>query len=76
MKNVPLAKKKLPEFKGDRIPEFASEEQEREFWDSYSFGEAMERGLLQSEEEPVELSPELAAKLKTKRVKKKEQQPR
>jgi len=61
-------KKKLPEFRGDRIPEFASEDQERKFWDSYSFGEAMERGLLQPEEEPVELSPELAAKLKTKRV--------
>jgi hypothetical protein len=56
--------RKRPEFKGDRIPEFASEEEERKFWDNYSFGEAMEKGLLQPEEDPLELAPELAAKWK------------
>ncbi|MBC7106518.1 MAG: hypothetical protein H5T97_11295 [Firmicutes bacterium] len=64
--------KKLPEFKGDEIPEFASEEEEREFWDSYSFAEAMERGVLEPVDEPLELDPELAARIaersKTKRV--------
>jgi len=61
-------KKELPEFKGDRIPAFASEEEEREFWDSYSFAEAMERGVLEPVEEPLELAPELAEKIRTKRV--------
>ncbi|NPV72284.1 MAG: hypothetical protein HPY89_00520 [Pelotomaculum sp.] len=62
--------KNLPEFKGDRIPEFATEEEAAEFFDSYSFAEAMERGLF--EPEKVELDPELAAKIreraKTKQV--------
>jgi len=64
--------KKLPEFKGDEIPEFATEEEAAEFFDSYSFAEAMERGVLEPLEEPVELDPELAAKIReraqTKRV--------
>lgn len=67
-----MAKKELPEFKGDRIPDFASEEEEREFWDGYSFAEAMERGVLEPLGEPVELDPGLAVKIreraKTKRV--------
>ncbi|RDV84798.1 CopG family antitoxin [Ammonifex thiophilus] len=63
-----VKKKGLPEFKGEQIPEFASEEEEREFWNSYSFAEAMERGLLEPLEEPLELAPELAEKMKTKRV--------
>ena len=54
--------KKLPEFKGDEIPEFANEEEAAEFFDSYSFAEAMERGLFEPDE--VELDPELAAKIK------------
>ncbi|BAF60628.1 hypothetical protein PTH_2447 [Pelotomaculum thermopropionicum SI] len=62
--------KNLPEFKGDRIPEFATEEEAAEFFDSYSFAEATERGLF--EPEKVELDPELAAKIreraKTKQV--------
>jgi len=63
-----MPKKELPEFKGDRIPEFASEEEERDFWDSYSFAEAMERGMLEPVDEPIEVTPELKARLKTKRV--------
>ncbi|MEW6274336.1 MAG: CopG family antitoxin [Bacillota bacterium] len=62
--------KKLPEFKGDEIPEFATEEEAAEFFDSYSFAEAMERGLFEPEE--VELDPALEAKIReraqTKRV--------
>jgi len=62
--------KKLPEFKGKEIPEFATEEEAAEFFDSYSFAEAMEKGLF--EPENVELAPELAAKIrersKTKKV--------
>jgi predicted DNA binding CopG/RHH family protein len=62
--------KKLPEFKGDEIPEFATEEEAAEFFDSYSFAEAMEKGLFEPEE--VELDPGLAAKIReqaqTKRV--------
>lgn len=62
--------KKLPEFKGDRIPEFASEEEAAEFFSSYSFAEAMERGLFEPDE--VELAPELVARIrersKTRRV--------
>jgi len=62
--------KKLPEFKGDEIPEFASLEEAAEFFDSYGFAEAMERGLFEPDE--VELDPELAARIaersKTKRV--------
>lgn len=63
-----MLKKELPEFKGDRIPEFASDKEERGFWDSDSFAEAMERGVLEPVEEPVELAPELKARLKTKRM--------
>ncbi|MDN5326157.1 MAG: hypothetical protein PWP41_853 [Moorella sp. (in: firmicutes)] len=63
-----MPKKELPEFKGDRIPEFAGEEEEREFWDSHSFAEAMERGELEPVDEPIEVAPELEASLKTKRV--------
>ncbi len=62
--------KKLPEFKGKEIPEFATEEEAAEFFDSYSFAEAMEKGLFKPEN--VELAPELAAKIrersKTKKV--------
>ena len=62
--------KNLPEFKGDKIPEFATEEEVAEFFDSYSFAEAMEKGLF--EPEKVELEPELAMKIreraKTKQV--------
>lgn len=62
--------KKLPEFKGDELPEFATEEEAARFFDSYSLAEAMERGLF--EPETVELAPELAARIKersrTKRV--------
>ncbi|NPV27757.1 MAG: hypothetical protein HPY81_10050 [Firmicutes bacterium] len=62
--------KKLPEFKNDELPEFATEEEAARFFDSYSFAEAMERGLF--EPETVELDPKLAAKIKeqsmTKRV--------
>ncbi|HHW43720.1 MAG TPA: hypothetical protein GXX25_07930 [Desulfotomaculum sp.] len=29
-----MARKELPEFKGDRIADFAGEEEERGFWDS------------------------------------------
>ncbi|AEG15155.1 hypothetical protein Desku_1575 [Desulfofundulus kuznetsovii DSM 6115] len=54
--------KKLPEFKGDEIPEFATEEEAAEFFASYSFAEAMEKGLFEPEE--VELDPELAAKIR------------
>jgi len=53
---------KLPEFKGDEIPEFATEEEAAEFFDSHSFAEAMERGLFEPEE--VEIDPELAAKIR------------
>lgn len=67
-----MPRKELPKFKEDRIPEFASEEEEREFWDSYSFAEAMERGVLEPLDEPVELDPALEAKIreraKTKQV--------
>jgi predicted DNA binding CopG/RHH family protein len=60
----------LPEFKGDELPEFASEEEMAEFFDRYSFAEAMEKGLFEPDE--VELAPELAAKIrersKTKRI--------
>jgi len=59
-----MAEKELPEFKGDRIPDFTSEEEEREFWDSYSFAEAMERGILEPLDEPVELDPALEAKIR------------
>ncbi|RJQ26372.1 MAG: hypothetical protein C4589_09750 [Peptococcaceae bacterium] len=59
-----MPRKELPEFKGDRIPEFASEEEEREFWDSYSFADAMERGVLEPLDEPVELDPALEAKIR------------
>lgn len=63
---------KLPEFKGDEIPEFATEEEAAEFFDSYGFAEAMERGVLEPLDEPVELDPELAAKIrersKTRRI--------
>ncbi|MGQ9825529.1 MAG: CopG family antitoxin [Desulfotomaculales bacterium] len=62
--------KKLPEFKGDEIPEFATEKEAAEFFDRYSFAEAMEKCLFEPEE--VELDPELAAKIReraqTKRV--------
>ncbi|MEW5763051.1 MAG: CopG family antitoxin [Bacillota bacterium] len=65
-----MPRKELPEFKGDEIPEFASEEKMAEFFDRYSFAEAMEKGLFEPDE--VELAPELAAKIaersKTKRV--------
>jgi hypothetical protein len=60
-------KKELPEFKGDEIPEFASEEEAAEFFDRHSFAEAMERGVL-APDDPVEPDPELAATSKTKRV--------
>lgn len=62
--------KELPEFKGDQLPEFASLEEAAEFFDRYSFAEAMEKGLFEPDE--IELAPELAAKIrersKTKRV--------
>lgn len=65
-----MPRKKLPEFKGDELPEFASEEEMAEFFDRYSFAEAMEKGLFEPDE--VELAPELAAKIrersKTKRI--------
>jgi predicted DNA binding CopG/RHH family protein len=54
--------KKLPEFKGAAVPEFTTEKEAAEFFDSYSFAEAMEKGLFEPED--VELSPELAAKIK------------
>jgi predicted DNA binding CopG/RHH family protein len=65
-----MPRKELPEFKGDELPEFASEEEMAEFFDRYSFAEAMEKGLFEPDE--VELAPELAAKItersKTKRI--------
>jgi len=54
--------KNLPEFKGDRIPEFATEEEAAEFFDSYSFAEAVEKCLF--EPEKVELEPELVMKIR------------
>jgi len=56
--------KELKEFDGVQIPEFASEEEEREFWDTHSFAKAMERGLFEPAQ--VEIVPELAAKIKEK----------
>jgi len=65
-----MPRKELPEFKGDELPEFASEEEMAEFFDRHSFAEAMEKGLFEPDE--VELTPELAAKIrersKTKRI--------
>ena len=65
-----MPRKELPEFKGDELPEFASEEEMAEFFDRYSFAEAMKKGLFEPDE--VELAPELAAKIrersKTKRI--------
>ncbi|MEW6772067.1 MAG: CopG family antitoxin [Bacillota bacterium] len=65
-----MPRKELPEFKGDELPEFASEEEMAEFFDRYSFAEAMEKGLFEPHE--VELAPGLAAKIrersKTKRI--------
>ncbi len=62
--------RRLPEFRGDEIPEFASPEEAAEFFDSHSFAEASERGVFEPDE--VELDPELSARLaersKTKRV--------
>ncbi|MGB9886216.1 MAG: CopG family antitoxin [Moorellales bacterium] len=63
-----MRRRKLPEYKGDQIPDFASEEEEREFWDSHSFAEAMEGGVLAPPEEPIEAAPELAHRLSTRRV--------
>ncbi|MGQ9533390.1 MAG: CopG family antitoxin [Desulfotomaculales bacterium] len=69
---MPKKRKELPEFKGDEIPEFASPEEAAEFFDSHNFAEAMERGVLKPVDEPVELYPELAARIaersKMKRV--------
>lgn len=59
-----MVKKELPEFKGNRIPDFASDEEEREFWDSHSFAEAMEREVLKPLDEPVELETGLAVQIR------------
>lgn len=65
-----MPRKELPEFKGDELPEFAGEKEMAEFFDRYSFAEAMEKGLFEPDE--VELAPEIAAKIrersKTKRI--------
>ena len=62
--------RELPEFEGDRLPDFASLEEAAEFFDSHSLAKAMERGLFEPEE--AELDPELAARIreraKTRRV--------
>ena len=63
-----MRRTRLPEYKGEQVPEFASEEEERTFWDSHSFAQAMERGVLPRLEEPIEVPPDLAGELRTRRV--------